>query len=114
MEKEFYYMDEFNVKTVFHHQLYLDYLCKCVKDILKKDVDTKVYEHWASWFSTLKDYDDVYIIMHEGSEYLAVILSGGGESDEYGKLTKKQKEEFTSLMRNYLKEKGISSFIEKI
>ncbi len=114
MEKDFYFVDENNVKKIFHHQLYLDYLCKCVKDILKKDVPTKLYEHFALWFSTLKDYDGVDMIMHEGSVYLAVVLSGDGEGDEYGKLTKKQKEEFTSLMLNYLKEKGISFFIEKI
>ena len=113
MEKDFFFIDEYNKKMVFHRKLFYDFICLCIELVFNSKAEmNSIHLNFLNFLNELESYQDVYFLTSELTEYWALCIFENNKSIH--ELSIEDSDKFSFLYKEFLSKNKIQDFVEKI
>lgn len=116
MIEDLIYKEQDDVVCIFHRQLYYDFLCKYVTEVLKENIDEEPNKHFLKVLSAMTTFEDVALITMEFSSFWMYMIMGKLKDGyaEYNKVNSSKNKEIFDYEDIFLAENNIEGFIEEV
>ena len=116
MIEDIIYKDQDDVVCIFHRQLYYDFLCKYVKEVLKEKIDEESNKHFLKVLSDMTTFEDVALITMEFNSFWMYMIMGKLKDGyaEYNKVDYSKNKEIFDYEDIFFVENSIEGFIEEV